>query len=231
VDDEGSASADVIDDGRPPDERHPRRHVGFGVGVAVAVGVVVAVVGAGTAVGGPGPLPAPVAATSRVLTALDPMPVQAESAPAASVLRATAVHLPTLGVDSSLVDLDIGADGVLVPPVDPDVAGWYRRGAAPGEQGPAVIAGHVDSRSGPAVFSRLDELASGDRVEVDRSDGKAFGYRVVSVESRPKTAFPTALVYGPAPGSVLRLITCGGVFDPRSRHYRDNVVVTAVAAS
>jgi sortase (surface protein transpeptidase) len=118
---------------------------------------------------------------------------------------------------------------VLVPPVDPDVAGWYRRGAAPGEQGPAVIAGHVDSRSGPAVFFRLDELAPGDRVEVDRSDGKAFGYRVVSVESHPKTAFPTALVYGPAPGSVLRLITCGGVFDPHGRHYRDNVVVTAVA--
>jgi Sortase domain len=230
VDDEGPASADVIDDGRPPAEPRPRRHVGFGVGVAVAMGVVVAVVGAGTAVGGPGPAPAPVAATSRVLTALDPMPVQVGPAPAAAVLRATAVHLPTLGVDSTLVDLDIGADGVLVPPVDPDVAGWYRRGAAPGEQGPAVIAGHVDSRSGPAVFFRLDELAPGDRVEVDRSDGKAVGYRVVSVESHPKTAFPTALVYGPTPGSVLRLITCGGVFDPDNRHYRDNVVVTAVAA-
>ena len=93
-----------------------------------------------------------------------------------------------------------------------------------------MIAGHVDSRSGPAIFYRLDELAPGDRVEVDRSDGKAFGYRVVSVESHPKTAFPTALVYGPTPGSVLRLITCGGVFDPDNRHYRDNVVVTAVAA-
>jgi hypothetical protein len=190
--------------------------------------VVAVVVGAGTGVSGP--RPAPVAATPRVLTAFDPMPVRAAEAPHVSALRATEVHLPTLGVDSTLVDLDIGADGVLVPPVDPAVAGWYRRGAAPGEQGPAVIAGHVDSHSGPAVFYRLDELAPGDPVEVDRSDGKALAYRVVSVESYPKTAFPTTLVYGPSPGAVLRLITCGGVFDPDSRHYRDNVVVTAVAA-
>ena len=104
------------------------------------MGVVAAVVGAGTAVGGPGPAPAPIAATSRVLTALDPMPVQAGPAPAAAMLRATAVHLPTLGVDSTLVDLDIGADGVLVPPVDPDVAGWYRRGAAGPDLLPAAVA-------------------------------------------------------------------------------------------
>ena len=80
------------------------------------------------------------------------------------------------------------------------------------------------------MFYRLDELAPGDRVEVARSDGKAFDYRVVTVESHAKDAFPTARVYGPAPGPVLRLVTCGGEFDPRSRHYRDNVVVTAVPA-
>ena len=208
----------------------PRRRVGLGI--ALATGVVAAVVAAGGAAGGHAAGPAP-AASSRVLEALDLMPVEppapiepgVRDAPA---LRATEVRLPTLGVDSTLVDLDVGADGVLQPPADPDVAGWYRRGAAPGEQGPAVIAGHVDSQEGPAVFSRLDRLAPGDPVEVARSDGKAFDYRVVSVDSHAKADFPTALVYGPAPGPVLRLVTCGGVFDPRSRHYRDNVVVTAV---
>ena len=200
-----------------------------GLGAALAAGVVAAVVVAGMAVDGPEPVtPAPVVVSSHVLTALDPMPPA--PVPVGPVLRATEVRLPTLDVASTLVDLDVGADGVLVPPADPDVAGWYRRGAVPGEQGPTVIAGHVDSRAGPAVFFRLDELAPGDPVEVSRSDGRAFDYRVVSVESHPKDAFPTALVYGPAPGSVLRLVTCGGEFDPRRRHYRDNVVVTAVPA-
>ena len=221
----------------PAGADRPRRRVGLGI--ALATGVVAAVVTAGATAGGHAAGPAPVA-TSRVppalgSMALDPMPREPPSpiGPAvrdAPALRATDVRLPTLGVDSTLVDLDVGTDGVLQPPADPDVAGWYRRGAAPGEQGPAVIAGHVDSQEGPAVFYRLDQLAPGDPVEVARSDGKAFDYRVVSVESHAKAAFPTALVYGPAPGSVLRLITCGGVFDPRSRHYRDNVVVTAVPA-
>jgi sortase (surface protein transpeptidase) len=102
------------------------------------------------------------------------------------------------------------------------------RGAVPGEPGPTVVAGHVDSRTGPAVFYRLDELAAGDRVEVTRSDGQVFVYRVVTVESHPKNAFPTGRVYGPTPGPELRLITCGGDFDRSSRHYLDNVVVMAV---
>jgi sortase family protein len=210
----------------------PRRPVGLGI--ALATGVVAAVVAAGSTAGGHAADPAPVA-SARVFEALDLIPIEPPAPIEPGVrdtpaLRATEVRLPTLGIDSTLVDLDVGADGVLQPPGDPNVAGWYRRGAVPGEQGPAVIAGHVDSQEGPAVFFRLDGLAPGDPVEVARSDGKAFDYRVVSVESHAKAAFPTALVYGPAPGPVLRLVTCGGVFDPRSRHYRDNVVVTAVPA-
>jgi hypothetical protein len=74
----------------------------------------------------------------------------------------------------------------------------------------------------------LDELAPGDRVEVTRSDGQVFAYRVTTVEAHSKNAFPTRAVYGPTPGPELHLITCGGVFDRHSRHYRDNVVVTAI---
>ena len=91
-----------------------------------------------------------------------------------------------------------------------------------------MIAGHVDSRSGPAVFYRLDELAAGDRVEVARSDGQVFAYRVATVESHPKTPSRRRRSTARRPAPELRLITCGGVFDRSSRHYRDNVVVTAV---
>jgi hypothetical protein len=145
-----------------------------------------------------------------------------------SGLRAAEVALPTLDVRSRLVDLDVGPDGALQAPPDPAVAGWYVHGATPGEPGPTVLAGHVDSRTGPAVFHRLDALAPGDRVEVTRSDGQVFAYRVATVEQHPKSAFPTARVYGPTPGPELHLITCGGDFDRSSRHYRDNVVVTAI---
>lgn len=214
----------------PAADRPAGTRRGTVLGAVVAAAVVAVVVVTGTAGSGPAE-PAPAAAPAPVVPVAPPAPAAPVAAPAAApALRATAVRLPTLGVDSTLVDLDVGADGVLIPPADPDLAGWYRRGAVPGEQGPTVIAGHVDSRTGPAVFFRLGELGPGDPVEVARSDGRSYGYRVVSVEHHPKDAFPTALVYGPAPGSVLRLVTCGGEFDARRRHYRDNVVVTAVPA-
>jgi sortase (surface protein transpeptidase) len=100
-------------------------------------------------------------------------------------------------------------------------------GPVPGDPGPAVIAGHVDSRAGPAVFFRLRELRPGDKVTVRRSDGRAVAFTVDEVDRYPKDAFPTSAVYGPAPGSELRLITCGGSFDAAKRSYRDNVVVYA----
>ncbi|NYF54314.1 sortase domain-containing protein [Micromonospora purpureochromogenes] len=92
-----------------------------------------------------------------------------------------------------------------------------------------MIAGHLDSRRGPAVFARLGELRAGDRIEVWRG-GQRLAFRVTGSLRTRKDAFPTATVYGPTPGSELRLVTCGGAFDRRSGHYRDNVVVFAVAA-
>jgi Sortase domain len=195
---------------------------------AVVAATVAVLVGLPLAVRGSGPA-SPVPAVPTAVAA-PPSPATPSSPPQEPpvALRATDLALPTVGVRSTLVGLDVGPDGALQAPNDPAVAGWYVRGAAPGEPGPTVIAGHVDSRSGPAVFYRLDELRPGDRVEVTRSDGQVFGYRVVTVEQHPKDAFPTARVYGPTPGPELRLITCGGDFDRRSRHYRDNVVVTAI---
>jgi hypothetical protein len=204
------------------------------VGLVIAFGMALVVVA--LVAGGHGPrTAAPVDATPAGSSVAVPSAVPSAAAvvvPAGRVvaLRPTEVRLPRLGVDSALVDLDIAPDGTLSAPPDPDVAGWFVRGAVPGEAGPAVIAGHVDSRTGPAVFYRLDQLTAGDRVEVTRSDGKVFAYTVATVETHPKDAFPTARVYGPTPGPELRLITCGGEFDRSSRHYRDNVIVTAIPA-
>jgi hypothetical protein len=140
------------------------------------------------------------------------------------------VLIPKIGVASDLEDLALQDDGRLAPPQDFAKAGWFAAGAQPGQRGPAVIAGHVDSPSGAAVFARLDELAVGDEVQVERDDGSRIAFRVTAVEQHPKDAFPTEAVYGPVPGAELRLITCDGVFDRSVGHYRDNLVVYAVLA-
>ncbi|HMG44012.1 MAG TPA: class F sortase [Acidimicrobiales bacterium] len=138
------------------------------------------------------------------------------------------VVIPGIGVASDLEDLAMGDDGKLRAPVDYRVAGWFAAGTQPGQPGPAVIAGHVDSPDGPAVFARLAELAPGDEVLVDRADGSQVRFRVTGVESYPKEQFPTAGVYGPVPGAELRLVTCDGAFDRSIGHYLDNLVVYAV---
>ncbi|MBF4601074.1 class F sortase [Frigoribacterium sp. VKM Ac-1396] len=138
-----------------------------------------------------------------------------------------AVSVPAIGLDAPLIDLGIADDGAMEVPVDADDVGWFTGGGRPGGRGPTVIAAHVDSASGPAVFARLDELVAGDRVDVTTVEGGVVGYVVTEVLDVPKAQFPTGRVFGAQPTDQLRLITCGGVFDRSSGHYDQNRIVFA----
>ena len=139
------------------------------------------------------------------------------------------VDIPAIGLSTStLVPLGIDAAGALEVPVDYATAGWHVGGPTPGQLGPAVIAGHVDGPGGPAIFYRLGELTAGAEVRVTRDDGTIATFVVDSVERFAKAEFPTSRVYGNTTDRAeLRLITCGGAFDPVTGHYVDNIVVFA----
>ena len=151
-------------------------------------------------------------------------PARPAPPPAAVPVR---LLIPAIGVNSGLEPLGLLPDDTLEPPHEWGVAGWYADGIRPGDPGPAVIAGHVDSRNGPAVFFRLRELHAGAITIVRTSDGRALRFVVDSVRQYPKATFPTALVYGPTPLPELRLVTCTGDFDWAARSYLDNLVVSA----
>ena len=153
--------------------------------------------------------------------------VALSAAAAALVPAPVRLQVPSVGLDTRLTGIDLDAAGALVPPSDDTVAGWYRSGPAPGEMGPSVLTGHVDSVAGPAVFFRLRDVAVGDPVSVTRTDGTTVRFTVTRVARFPKDAFPTSEVYAPTPGPELRLITCGGAFDRTARSYLDDVVVYA----
>jgi hypothetical protein len=139
--------------------------------------------------------------------------------------------IPAIGVATPLVSLGLEPDGAMQVPGDFGRAGWFAGGPAPGEVGPAVIAGHVDSRAGPAVFYRLRELRPGDPILVERADGARLRFVVEAARSFPKAGFPTAAVFGPVSSAALRLITCAGDFDQARGSYRDNLVVFARLAA
>jgi hypothetical protein len=156
-----------------------------------------------------------------------PVPIGGAASSVPSPAAPVTVDLPTIAVHSGLERLGLGDDGELQPPVGYDSAGWYAAGVQPGQPGPAVIGGHRDTVSGPAVFARLDELRPGDPVIVTREDGSTLSFTVTGSVEVAKDAFPTAAVYRPVPAPELRLITCGGAFDRATGHYRDNIVVFA----
>lgn len=146
--------------------------------------------------------------------------------------RPVSLQVPAIEVDLDSLDaLGLQDDGSIEVPADAEDAGWLTASAVPGRTGPAVIAGHVDSATGPAVFSRLGELGAGDEVTVGLDDGTVVRYVVGAVDRYLKSQFPTETVYGPSPVPVLRLLTCGGTFDRGEGSYEDNVVVYATLAS
>ncbi|HJU00012.1 MAG TPA: class F sortase, partial [Actinomycetes bacterium] len=140
------------------------------------------------------------------------------------------LRIPAIGVDTGLQRLGRDRNGSVEVPSGRhkwDQAGWYAGGARPGDPGSAVMLGHVDSTAGPAVFYRLRELRPGDRVEVVGADGSTVRFAVTRTEQYPKTRFPTDDVYYPDLTPRLRLVTCGGSFDPAAGSYRSNVIVFA----
>jgi len=140
------------------------------------------------------------------------------------------VDIPAIGVRSKLLHLGVNADGTIQVPsltTSADEAAWYKYSATPGQIGASVIEGHVDSYQGPAVFFRLGALRPGDIIDVTLADGITAIFRVTGVREYSKAKFPGRMIYGATDYAALRLITCGGSFDPATGHYLSSTVVFA----
>jgi LPXTG-site transpeptidase (sortase) family protein len=188
----------------------------------------------------PGGVLAVVAAAAVALTAAGVLATQVDRVAAASertesggVREASTdrgapvrVTIPAIGVDAKLVPVGLKPDGSVQTP-DFGLAAWYAPGPRPGDTGPAVLLAHVDSKAGgPDVFYRLHELKPGDQVTVHYHDATTT-FAVTDTEQTAKTALPTKRIWQATKRPVLRLITCGGQFDPAAHSYLDNVIVYA----
>ncbi len=142
--------------------------------------------------------------------------------------RPVRIEIPAIGVRVRLDSLGLNRDHSVQVPASTTIAGWYRNGPAPGQQGSAVILGHVDSYRGPGVFMRIHDLRPGQSVVVTLANGYVVRFTVIGLREYSKNAFPDAVVYGTRPYAALQLVTCGGAFDRATGHYESNVVVYTV---
>lgn len=166
-------------------------------------------------------------------TTASPRPIGPKPIPERTA-EVLALELPTIGLTADRLEaLKLLSDGSLAAPEDPALAGWYADGVVPGELGPAIIAGHVDSKTGPAIFAQLGRLEPGDEFTVTvGEDGKkprTVGFTVDRLVQAAKDKFPTEEVYRSSPDAQLRLITCSGTYDRVVGSYTDNTVVFATA--
>ena len=162
--------------------------------------------------------------TTERSTAGTTPPVEAEAVYVGKPVR---VRIPEIGVDADVIDLGLRDDGTLEVPSNFAEAGWYTGRSVSGEPGPSVVVGHVDSKSGPAVFYHLEDLEEGHTIEIHRSDGSVAFFRVSSSVLVDKDEFPTEQVYGSTEEPTLRLITCGGDFNSSVSSYEGNLIVFA----
>ncbi|MGW1186525.1 class F sortase [Streptomyces sp. NPDC002559] len=141
------------------------------------------------------------------------------------------VEIPSIGVDAPVVVRGLDGDGAVEPPPfdRPQTVGWYGDGTRPGANGPALLVGHVDTETKPAVFYGLSATRPGAEVEVTRADGTVAEFTVDDVRVLTRARFDAAEAYGPRKDgrAELRLITCGGTYDRASHSYDANVIVSA----
>jgi sortase (surface protein transpeptidase) len=146
----------------------------------------------------------------------------------AAVAIPVRLRIPSIGVNTRLEQVGLAPDGTIAAPSGYQTAAWYQGGPRPGQPGPAVLLGHVDSKvAGPAVFFKLAYLKAGAEVLVDRADKSTVRFRVSGRIQVAKSRFPSDL-YAPTLAPSLLLVTCGGKYNVATGHYLDNVVVTAL---
>jgi sortase (surface protein transpeptidase) len=144
----------------------------------------------------------------------------------------THITIASQDIDVDLIPVGLNPDGSMeTPPVLDWVAGWYKYSPTPGELGPAVIVGHVDSYEGISVFWTLRNVQAGDTIDVAREDGSLAHFQVTQLAQYDQQNFPSDKVYGNTTDAELRVITCGGTFDTSTGHYTQNTVVYATLVS
>ena len=138
----------------------------------------------------------------------------------------TRIIIPKINLDVPFsAPLGLSSDGEVEVPNDYFSVGYYKNGPTPGELGPAVVLGHVDSKKGPAVFFSLGQLEIGDEIIIERADSTLATFVVTEMERNEQRDFPTKKVYGNLNYAGLRLITCSGIYGRDTMRYSHNLIV------
>ena len=137
------------------------------------------------------------------------------------------IAIPSIGVNAHVTPLGLNRDHTIQVPRNLADAGWFRPGPEPGEQGAAVVVGHLEGTSGPGVFFRLRQLRVGQVITIRLKGGSIVRFVARSMVRVHKSSFPTTRVYARTSRPTLRLVTCAGALNRTTGRHPDNYIVFA----
>lgn len=149
-----------------------------------------------------------------------------------------APHLPRyisiskLGIKGRILKVGVNNKGQLNAPQNVNDAGWYESSSLPGDAGGAMLVdGHAYGPTKPGIFNNLEQLQSGDQIQIERGDGQVFNFQVVKTQSfqRDQVDMASAIVSVDSARLGLNLITCSGTYNSQTNDYDQRHIVYAVA--
>lgn len=167
-------------------------------------------------------------ASPSVAPSPSPVPSSESAAPQPVGIVPAEIDIPDIGVEAKVVALGLTKEGAMDVPKNDEDVGWFEPGYRPGVAGSSVVAGHVDSKTGPAVFYNLKKLKKGSKIIVRSKDGEERIFRVVGQEAYSKDEAPLKEIFGPSDKPILNLITCTGLYSRSQGTHQERLVVTAV---
>ncbi|GAM15115.1 class F sortase [Mesobacillus selenatarsenatis] len=135
------------------------------------------------------------------------------------------IEIPAINVKTRIEQVGTLKDGRMDVPKDPDNVGWYEPGTLPGAPGNAVLAGHVDDLTSPAIFYDLHKLKNGDKIMLTDTDGQTLTFEVYDQKTFPRLDAPIEDIFGFTFASTLNLITCSGDYDPETTERAERTVI------
>jgi sortase A len=135
------------------------------------------------------------------------------------------IQIPKIKVDAEVIEVGLLPDGQMEAPEDDAKVGWFEPGYQPGSNGSSVMAGHVDNKTGPAVFFYLKKLDPGDEIHVSDAEGKTLAFIVTDVAAYKTEESPIDTIFGPSDVPMLNLITCTGTYSKKTDEHDQRLVV------
>ncbi|WCK56344.1 class F sortase [Aneurinibacillus sp. Ricciae_BoGa-3] len=135
------------------------------------------------------------------------------------------LQIPAIHLDTRVEPVGILSNGQMGVPASFSTVGILSPWTLAGEHGNAVIAGHLDHFTGPAVFYNLRNLKSGDKVIVSNEAGNKLIFTVKEVKAYKVHEAPLEKIFGKSDKSQLNLITCAGKYNKKTKEHAKRLVV------